>query len=218
MPKKKKTVKKILVANDEVTNLSFSGGDPLNSSRSKNSKTNAAEIEVEQSMEDSTLQFEESKREDDVNGYNDLNESQGNLSSSQGGGSTARDGGEESKNENSSEKMILAELQSQIENETEKISPSKLKTIEDEEEEKERQRRDILEEHARRLEEERQYLEERLEKYRSSYAGLTQKVQSQKTFSQQDFQSLEGLLTESEAVAVPTLDDEPHSGFEKELD
>jgi hypothetical protein len=38
----------------------------------------------------------------------------------------------------SSEKMILAELQSQIENETEKISPSKLKTIEDEEEEKER--------------------------------------------------------------------------------
>jgi len=82
MPKKKKTVKKILVANDEVTNLSFNGGDPLNSSRSKNSKTNAAEIEVEQSMEDSTLQFEESKREDDVNGYNDLNESQGNLSSS----------------------------------------------------------------------------------------------------------------------------------------
>jgi hypothetical protein len=77
--KKKKPVEKILVANDEVTNLSFNGGDPLNSSRSKNSKTNA---EVEQSMEDSTLQFEESKREDDVNGYNDLNESQGNLSSS----------------------------------------------------------------------------------------------------------------------------------------
>jgi hypothetical protein len=121
-------------------------------------------------MDDSTLAFEESKREDDITIENDLNESQGNLSSSQGG-STARDGAEESKVEMSNEK-ILADLQSQIENEAEEISPSKLKNA-DEEDEMERQRRDLIEEHARRLEEERQYLDQRLEKYRTTYVDLS---------------------------------------------
>ena len=45
--RKKKNVKKFLIAGDEVTNLSFSGGDPLNSSRSRNSKVNGAGNEVE---------------------------------------------------------------------------------------------------------------------------------------------------------------------------
>ena len=127
--KNKKKPAKIVVSNGEEVNVSQTGIDPLNSSRSKNSKTNGFEAnEVEQSMEDSTLQFEESKREEDMNGDNDLNQSQGNLSSSQGGTSTFRDGEEESKVEMSGEKMILTELQNQIENEKELISPSKIKT------------------------------------------------------------------------------------------
>jgi hypothetical protein len=45
---KKKNVKKILVTGSETVDLSFNGGDPLNSSRSKNSKNNGgvgAEVE-----------------------------------------------------------------------------------------------------------------------------------------------------------------------------
>ena len=126
-------------------------------------------------MDDSSFAFEDSKREEDIVGDNEssnLNESQGNLSSSQGGNSTARDGGdgEEGKLGFSSEKM-LSDLQNQIDRE--EISPMKMHpTAKDEEEEKERMTKDLLEEHARRLEEERHYLEQRIQRYRALYEDL----------------------------------------------
>jgi hypothetical protein len=49
-------------------------------------------------------------------------------------------------------------------------------TAKDEEEEKERMTKDLLEEHARRLEEERHYLDERLQRYRVIFEGLKGKV------------------------------------------
>ena len=45
-------------------------------------------------------------------------------------------------------------------------------TAKDEEEEKERMTKDLLEEHARRLEEERHYLEQRIQRYRALYEDL----------------------------------------------
>lgn len=112
-------------------------------------------------MDDSSFAFEDSKREEDIVGDNEssrLNESQGNLSS-QGGSSTVRDGGdgEEGKLGFSSEKM-LGDLQNQIDRE-EISSMKKHPTAKEEEEEKERMTKDLLEQHARRLEEERHYLE-----------------------------------------------------------
>ena len=156
MPPKKKG-KKFLKTIDGIQEISQSN-DGQGSARSKTTKNTAAAGGVDQSMEDSSFAFEDSKREEDIAGDNEssrLNESQGNLSS-QGGNSTVRDG-EESKLGFSSEK-ILGDLQNQIDRE--EISPMKTHpTAKDEEEEKERMTKDLLEQHARRLEEERHYLE-----------------------------------------------------------
>lgn len=85
--------------------------------------------------------------------------------------------GEDGKLGFSSEKM-LADLQNQIDRE--EISPMKTHpTAKDEEEEKERMTKDLLEEHARRLEEERHYLDERLQRYRDIFEGLQAKVSTQ---------------------------------------
>ena len=113
--------------------------DGQGSARSKTTKNTAAEG-VDQSMEDSSFVFEDSKREEDIlgdskreddivkdNESSHLNESQGNLSSQGGGNSTVRDGTaadvEEGKLVFSSEKM-LGDLQNQIDRE--EISPMKI--------------------------------------------------------------------------------------------
>lgn len=148
--------KKVLMTIDGIQEIS-QPNDGQGSARSKTTKNTAAGG-VDQSMDDSSFAFEDSKREEDIVGDNEsslLNESQGNLSSL-GGNSTVRDG-EEGKLGFSSEKM-LGDLQNQIDRE--EISPMKTHpTAKDEEEEKERMTKDLLEQHARRLEEERHYLE-----------------------------------------------------------
>lgn len=69
-PKKNKAKpKKLLMTIDGIQEISQSN-DGQGSARSKNSKTNAAGG-VEQSMDDSTLAFEDSKREEDIVGDNE---------------------------------------------------------------------------------------------------------------------------------------------------